>query len=205
MELQKVMISPRNQDAFDVLFNPTQYTLAKANTISEAAVPGLSAPILQYVHGNVRSLTMDLFFDTYEEQTDVTAATQQVYGLLEIDASTHAPPVCEITWGTFWFTGVLDHVSGQFTLFLSDGTPVRATLSVSFKEYIDVDQLVRVNPTQSADHRKRRTVLSGERIDTIAAEEYGDPAKWRVIAEANDLDDPAILNPGQLLTLPALR
>jgi hypothetical protein len=205
MELQKISISPENQDSFDVLFNPTQYSVAKANTIAEAAIPGLSAPILQYVHGNVRTLTMDLFFDTYEEQTDVTEETQNIYDLLEIEATTHAPPICDIQWGTFWFTGVLDHVSGQFTLFLSDGTPVRATLSVVFKEYIDVDMLVRVNPTQSADHRKRRIVLSGERIDNIAAEEYGDPAKWRVIAEANDLDDAAILQPGQALTLPAIR
>jgi hypothetical protein len=205
MELQKISITPQGQDSFDVLFNPTQYTVAKANTISEAAIPGLSAPILQYVHGNVQTLTMDLFFDTYEEQTDVTDETENITGLLEIDPTTHAPPVCDIQWGTFQFTGVLDHVSGQYTLFLSDGTPVRATLSVVFKEYIDVDVLVRVNPTQSADHRKRRVVLAGERIDTIAAQEYGDAAKWRVIAEANDLDDPSVLQPGQTLTLPAIR
>ena len=205
MELQKIFISPQGQDSFPVLFNPTQYSIAKANTISEAAIPGLGAPILQYVHGNVRTLTMDLFFDTYEEQTDVTDETEQIYGLLEIEPTTHAPPICDIQWGTFLFTGVLDHVSGQFTLFLSDGTPVRATLSVVFKEYIDVAVLVRVNPTQSADHRKSRVVVSGERIDLIAAEEYGDPAKWRVIAEANDLDDPAILQPGQALNLPAIR
>lgn len=205
MELQKISITPQGQSSFDVLFNPTQYTIAKANTISEAAIPGLGAPILQYVHGNVRTLTMDLFFDTYEEQNDVSAKTRNIYSLLEIEATTHAPPICDIRWGAFQFTGVLDHVSGQFTLFLSDGTPVRATLSVVFKEYIDVDVLVRVNPTQSADHRKRRVVMSGERIDTIAAEEYGDPTRWRVIAEANDLDDPSILQPGQALTLPAIR
>jgi hypothetical protein len=148
---------------------------------------------------------MDLFFDTYEERSDVTEETDNIYDLLEIDPDTHAPPICDIQWGTFFFTGVLDHVSGQFNLFLSDGTPVRATLSVVFKEYIDVDMLVRVHPTQSADHRKRRIVLAGERIDTIAAEEYGDPAKWRLIAAANDLDDPAVLRPGQALNLPAVR
>ena len=38
---------------------------------------------------------------------------------------------------------------------------------------------------------------SGDRIDTIAAEEYGDPAKWRLIAEANDMEDPANIGAGQ--------
>ena len=204
MELQKVTISPENQMSFQVLFNPTQYTLAKANQIAEAAVPGLSAPILQYVHGNVRTLTMDLFFDTYEERQDVTDQTDNIYQLLEIEPTTHVPPVCDIRWGMFQFTGVLEHVSGQFTLFLSDGTPVRAKLNVAFKEFIDVDQLVRVDPTQSADHRKRHTVRSGDRIDLIAAAEYGDPAKWRSIAEANHLTDPAHLQAGLVLTLPPL-
>jgi hypothetical protein len=205
MELQKITIWPENQSSFKVLFNPSQYALAKANQIAEAAIPGLSAPILQYVHGNVRTLTMDLFFDTYEERRDVTSETRRIYRLLEIEATTHVPPVCEIRWGVFHFTGLLDHVSGQFTLFLSDGTPVRATLNVVFKEFIDVNRLVRVDPTQSVDHRKRHIVRAGDRIDLIAAQEYGDPACWRAIAEANNLSNPAHLQPGLMLALPAVR
>jgi nucleoid-associated protein YgaU len=104
----------------------------------------------------------------------------------------------------FQFTGVLDHVSGKFSLFLSDGTPVRATLNVTFKEFIDVQVLVQEDPTQSADHRKIRTVKAGDRIDTIAAEEYGDAAQWRLIAQANGLDDPTMLQPGDVLRLPAI-
>ncbi len=202
MELQKVTITPQGKGAITVLFNPTNYTIAKSNQISETGIPGLDAPILQYVHGNTRTLSMDLFFDTYEDQKDVTSETKKIYDLLEIDAAKHAPPVCDIRWGTFHFTGVLDHVSGQFTLFLSDGTPVRATLNVSFKEYIEVEVLVMQHPTQSADHYKQRVVKSGDRIDSIAAEEYGTPACWRKIAAANDLDDPASLSPGGYLTIP---
>jgi len=202
--LQKISIQPRGQGAFNVLFNPTQYTLAKANQIAEVGIPGLGAPILQYVHGNTRTLTMDLYCDTYEEGTDVSDDTDNIYGLLEIDASTHAPPICDIQWGQFQFSGVLDHVSGQFTLFLADGTPVRATLNVVFKEYIEVETLVQENPTESADHRKIRVIRKGDRIDLIAAEEFGDPEKWRFIAEANNLDDAADLEPGRSLTIPAL-
>jgi nucleoid-associated protein YgaU len=63
---------------------------------------------------------------------------------------------------------------------------------------------VQVQPTQSADHRKTRVVRSGDRIDNIANEEYGDPGKWRPIAEANDMDDPDQLEPGHVLVIPAL-
>jgi nucleoid-associated protein YgaU len=203
MVFEKASITPEGQDSIAVLFNPTQYGIDKGNQIAESAVPGLEAPILQYVRGNTRTLNMELFFDTYEEQTDVREYTDEIYDLLNIDPSTHAPPICDITWGSFSFRGVLDHVSGKFTLFLADGTPVRATLTVMFKEFIDVEVLVRQRPTQSSDHRKTRTVKSGDRIDNIAAEEYGDAENWRPIAEANNLDNPRQLDPGRPLIIPA--
>src|ERR1700690_3283798 len=196
MEFQKISITPTGQASIQALFNPTQYGVDKGNTIAQAPIPGLVAPILQYVHGNMRTLSMDLFFDTYEEGTDVTTKTNQIYNLLYLDPATHAPPICDLTWGTFHFHGVLDHVSGKFTLFLPNGTPVRATLSVVFNEFIDVQVLVQQNPTQSADHRKTRLLKSGDRIDNIAPDEQGDPTKWRPIAEANDLDTPSQLEPG---------
>jgi hypothetical protein len=207
MGRQLVTIQPAGQSAFQVPFNPNNYSLSKANQIAEAAIPGLNAPILQYVHGNTRTLDMELFFDTYECETvtPVTYDTDKIYKLLLIDPSTHAPPICSVKWGNFILEeAVLDHVNGKFTLFLSDGTPVRATLTVTFKEYIDVDALVRTQPTQSADHRKLRVAKSGDRLDNIAGEEYGDPENWRAIAAANHLDDPADFEPGDVLIIPAL-
>ena len=35
-----------------------------------------------------------------------------------------------------------------------------------------------------------RAIKAGDRLPAIAAEVYGDPRLWRVIAEANDIDDP---------------
>jgi len=204
MEFAKASIQTAGQGKIDVLFNPTQYAVEKSNQIAEIGIPGLESPILQYVHGNTRTLTMELFFDTYEERTDVRDHTDKIYGLLNIEPSTHVAPICDISWGSFSFRGVLDHASGKFTLFLADGTPVRATLNVTFKEFIEVAVLVRENPTQSADHRKARVVQTGDRLSNIAGEEYGDPSNWRPIADANDLDDPRRLEPGRLLVIPAL-
>jgi hypothetical protein len=204
MEYAKASIQIEGAYSIDVLFNPNAYSVEKSNLIAESAVPGLEAPILQYVHGNTRTLSMELFFDTYEEQMDVQAYTDEIYGLLDIDPETHVPPICIITWGSFSFRGVMDHVSGRFTLFLPDGTPARATLNVNFKEFIDVDVLVRQNPTQSADHRKTRLVRSGDRLTALAWEEYGDASKWRPIADANGIDDPKNLEVGKRLIIPAL-
>jgi hypothetical protein len=203
--LTKAFITPQNGDAVPVLFNPNQYSLDKSNKIAEIGVPGLGSPILQFVCGNSRTLTMELFFDTYEQQADVRQYTDQVYGLLGIDRDTHVPPVCLFTWGEFTFSCVLERVGGRFTLFLADGTPVRATLTVTFKEWLDVEVEVRANPTQSADHTTMRTVLRGDTLSGIAATEYADAGKWRAIAVANGIDNPRLLTPGQVLVIPPLR
>jgi nucleoid-associated protein YgaU len=205
MPLEKAYITPKDGERIPVLFNPTQYSFDQANQFAEVGIPGLAAPILQYVRGNTRTLTMDLFFDTYEQQSDVRDYTNQIYALLGIKSATHVPPICTFGWGNFNFTCVVDRVGGRFTLFLADGTPVRATLSVTFKEFIEVEMEVRRTPTESADHTKTRVVQRGDTLSSIAAAEYGDPAKWRPIAKTNRIDSPRVLAPGQLLVIPPLR
>jgi hypothetical protein len=214
-----IAITPDGGKTIQARFNPTQYTLEKGNQIAEFAVPGLGAPILQFVRGNSRTLSLDLFFDVYEppdpapqgldlRKDGVRAYTNQVYNLLEIDPDTHAPPRCTIQWGNHspseekW---VLERVSGRFTLFFPDGRPARATLSVSFKEYIPIDIQVRKKPNQSADHAKRYTVRQGDTLSSIAYAEYGDAATWRPIARRNAIANPRTIQPGLTLIIPPLR
>ena len=204
MALEKARITPDGGLPIPVLFNPTQYTLDHSNQIAEIPIPGLGAPILQYVRGNTRTLAMELFFDTYEQQADVRDYTNRIYGLLEADPSTHAPPICTFTWGDFSLRCLVDRVGGRFTLFLPDGTPVRSTLNVLLKEFVDLSVEVRRNPTESADHAKTVTVRRGDTLSSIAAGQYGSPALWRPIAEANGIDNPRRLEPGRILVIPAL-
>lgn len=204
MSLTKANITPENGSAIPVLFNPTQYSLNRGVQIAETAVPGLNAPLLQFVRGNTRTLSMELFFDTYEDGKDVRTHTSRIYGLLDIVPSLHRPPVCTFAWGKFSFTCVLESVSGQFTLFLKDGTPVRAKLNVSFKEFLSAEVLAKDKPTESSDHAKTHVVRRGETLSSIAAREYGDPGQWRVIAASNGISDPMSIRPGQRLGLPAL-
>lgn len=49
---------------------------------------------------------------------------------------------------------------------------------------------------------KTRVVEEGDTLWDIAAEEYGDPTKWPVIADANDIDNPRNLEVGTTLVIP---
>jgi LysM repeat protein len=205
--LAKAQIAPQSPPGtapIPVLFNPTRYGLGASNQLAEISVPGLSRPILQYVRGASRTLTMQLFFDTYEAGSDVSSLTGAIYSLLDIESTTHAPPVCEFRWGSLTFQGVIERVAGQFTLFLSDGTPVRATLDVTFREFVDVDTSAKLVMTASADHATTHVVMRGETLSSIAAQEYGDPTQWRPIANVNRIDNPRKILPGQVLAIPPL-
>jgi nucleoid-associated protein YgaU len=49
------------------------------------------------------------------------------------------------------------------------------------------------------------TVKSGDSLSKIAKQAYGDGSKWRAIFDANrdQLEDPDLIHPGQVLKLPA--
>jgi Contractile injection system tube protein/LysM domain len=189
-----------------VLFNPAEYTLEKGNTFQQTALPGLGSPITQFTSGGAETLTMELFFDTYTDKAgeDVRNYTERVTGLLLINAEMHAPPICRFQWGRVSFKAVLERVSRRFTMFLSDGTPVRAVLNVTFREYKTLAEQLPRPPLLSADRTKRWVVKQGDSLWAIAAQVYDDPGLWRPIAIANSILRPRQLTPGMELVIPPL-
>lgn len=191
----------------EVIFNPAEYSLEKGNQFANSPLPGLSNPVLSFVHGDADTLTMELFFDTYTNRggSDVRDETKKISRLLEIDPQVHAPPPVRFVWGPLSFRAVIERLTQRFTMFREDGVPVRATLNVTFKEYKTIEEQISDRPTESSDWTKQRVLAEGDRLDLIAAIEYGDSAVWREIAEANDIDNPRLLEFGREIRLPPLR
>jgi Contractile injection system tube protein/LysM domain len=216
-------------DPLAVSFNPTEYTLNKSAQIHEVTIPGLDSPVLQFVRGQTETLALDLFFDSTEQgmddnATSVARLTDQFYKLVKIDGATHAPPVCFFSWGEDFpghrsydslsgstgsqqrhgFKCLVESVRQRFTLFSPQGVPLRATLTVSLKEYKTLtEQIAEINK-QSADHTHVHVVEIGQTISQIAYRVLDDPARWRLIADQNRVLDPLNLKPGTALEIPAV-
>lgn len=143
--------------------------------------------------------------DTEWRQVGVMRIPVTVTKTKQIAVPFKAPPLCVFGWGKIKsFVGYFTAVTVKFTLFLPDGTPVRATANTTLKEYIDKSRVAAQNPTSRSVARKTRIVLEGETLDWIAYEEYGDPAYWRHIAQVNRLVNPKDVRPGLVLNLPPL-
>ena len=194
-----------NQE-FPVVFNPTEYNLEISNSFQEAVPPGLSNPIIQFVNGQTQVLTMDLLFDTYTDGkgTDVSERTKAFADMLAIDGTFHAPPRVEFIWGVFSFKAVIEKLSQRFTMFLSDGTPVRATLNVTFKQFRSLPEQLKQPPPNSADKTKRRIFTSDDSLWQLAFREFREPKYWRLIALRNRIENPFEIAPGDALLIPPL-
>jgi nucleoid-associated protein YgaU len=196
-----------------VLFNPTEYSFERTNSYKATQMPGLGTPLLQFVNGEADQLGMDLFLDDYtdpegptsrerKERDPVGTRIRDISKLLEIDRDLHAPSPVRFNWGPMEFTAVIEKLGRKVTMFHPDGTPARATLSVAFKEYRTLKRQLEEPRRESADKSKRRVIVGRDSLWAMADREYGNVNAWVRIAEANDLDDPRGIAPGDWLILP---
>lgn len=209
LEHAKIKVFKENgEEEFEVMFNPSDYVVEKSNLYSWTRVPGLQSPIAQYLGGEAQTLKVNLFFDTYsndkQEKEDVRIYTKKIYGLMNVEGGLHAPPLCQFSWGSLNFKGIVENVSQQFTMFIETGIPVRAMLSVSFKAVLSLEEMQKNPPLESPDRTKHRMLNQNEQLWMLAAQEYDNPGMWREIARANDIYNPRLLKTGKHLKIPAL-
>jgi len=217
-----VQSSPAQATAIPCQFNPATLKIDKAvnwhpeddhpgqssgkQTGIQQTKPVLNAPMMVFGGGNSATFSLDLIFDTTSEgNKDVRTYTNQLLGLTLICQGKKTPPYVLFVWGEYTsFLSVVTKVEISYTHFLGSGRPVRARAAVSFVQASDTDggKLPAQNPTSMTKARKTHIVQQGERIDTLAYQEYGQCGRWREIAEANGLDNPLDLRPGQILVIP---
>jgi nucleoid-associated protein YgaU len=204
-----------NKDTDEVvrcMFNPHEYTLTKQNRWQRGETKGKNVPRIKFSQGGAQTLKLQLFFDTYAEGTDVREHTNPLWTMMMVNtdktnprSNKSEPPPVSFQWGGLQFDAVITSLSQKFTLFLKDGTPVRTTVDISLEQLGDEEDHPRQNPTSGGgDAHRTRIVQAGERLDLIAYEEYEDATQWRRIADANGLEHPLRLRPGQRLVVPPL-
>jgi Contractile injection system tube protein/LysM domain len=209
-------------EIIECMFNPKEYSISKRNNWGQpksgggaSSNAGTNVPKQQYSGGNPATLTLQLLFDTYAGATgsqDVRKQyTSKIWALAEVDptfidnqTTKSRPPKVRFQWGPAWsFVAVITSITQKFTLFSSNGTPVRATLDVTFQQITDDSQLPGTNPTSGGTGGERQwTVKHGDTLASIAYEAYGDAARWRAIADANHLTAVRDLRPGLQLGIP---
>lgn len=221
---------PQQYAEIVALFNPNQIGISRAVAWEEVRSASGTA-FQQFRTSSPATLSLELFFDTYEDRggrsalgrmaalikpitpftgapaaTSVKTLTDQMGKLAQVNQELHRPPYCELTWGKFQiFSGVITQLDTTFIMFMPDGMPVRARVNCSFIEHTSRSYAGAYRELHSADVVKTRTVRRNDTLQSLAAEEYNDAAQWRLIAKANGIVNPRALQPGMVLTIPKLQ
>lgn len=184
LEMAKIVVE-QSREEIPVMYNPTELSLNRS-----VLVQGEGSNI-QFQRVNQDDLVISLFFDTYEQQTDVRSKTNKILALTVPSVGTNVrkePPVVTFTWAGPLFTGIITKLDQKFTMFLSSGIPVRAELSVTFKAVLSEQEDLQARGYFNC--RQMWQVKEGDRLYLIAQDTLGDPTQWRLIASYNNIYDP---------------
>jgi hypothetical protein len=190
-------------------FNPKEVTIAKSAKWERKTSKGApTAGPPEFSGSEPCKLTLEMFFDaTSTQDAAVVDAVEALFGCCvptpeSIEQKKPSPPLVVLHWGAITsFAAFVTSVSAKYTLFAANGTPIRATCSVSLEE-MPGDPL-RQNPTSgSPEVRRVHRMVAGDTLASVAYAEYGDPTSWRRLAAFNRIDDPLRLAAGSVLLLP---
>ena len=202
-----------NKSELEFQFNPKEYSLSKSTTWNRPTNKSAKT-VTKPEFGGVgpQSVTMELFFDDWENPSPrLVEDIQKLINWLKpsdksLGDNKPQPQILKFQWGSNQtlteFHGFLKSVGVKYTMFKPDGTPVRATASVTLEEVPNEPK--GTNPTSGASTGRRTHVVgAGDSLHSIAYAEYGNPNLWRAVAVFNGIDDPLRVSTGTRLLLPS--
>jgi hypothetical protein len=132
--------SLESPEVFEAQFNPKEISIDKSVPWKKHKSSEGDAPTLEFTAAEPRTLGAELLFDTFEAGTNVQNLIAPLEKLATVDPTRKRPPLIQFSWGSKFpaFAGVIESISVKYTLFLPDGTPVRATVAVTVKEAASV-------------------------------------------------------------------
>ena len=226
-KLSKI-VNGKVENTVEVQFNPEALKLSYSNQVAQpsntqaekgkgagGAKPAgkkVQPPTTQHVGRGATKLSLQLWFDVTGElpqanqgSKDVRELTEKVVALITFaDAGKSdapaVPPQVRFSWGTFLFEGVLESVEESLEFFSPDGRPLRASLNLSLtkQDVIFQRNAAGSDARPSVGTRKLTPASAGNTVQEMAAAR-GQGDNWQAIAQANGIENPRALQPGQLL------
>jgi hypothetical protein len=187
-------------------FNPYEYTVSQTNNYDYKPKAGAETKV-EFKSAGPQTLKLSLIFDAFEnnDSKDVSQTTRKLWKLMTPDYVTEVKkpdaPFVIFEWGVFKFLAVITNMTQKFILFDHNGVPLRAKVDITFTQHKSETkdyQALKADVTSP----QTAAVLPNGRLDSMAADNLGDPASWRDIAEANNITNPLTLRPGQNLLIP---
>jgi hypothetical protein len=199
-----------------VQFNPETLKVTYANQISTPSAPANESgtPGQQFVGAGTTKLSLQLWFDVTAEQPpeteqrDVRKLTEKVvYFITPDENNANAMPAVRFLWGSFQFDGLMESLDESLEFFSKDGIPLRASMSIGLtrqkiSKFEFGKQATTALGAPAKGTRALKAAPAGKTLQGMAAAQ-GKGNLWQIIAAANNIENPRVLQPGQLIDLDA--
>ena len=205
---------------FTVQYNPKEFKVDKKVSWKEVEEQGQDKAPLEFQKGSPRAISMELMFDTTYDGAESSVYlewVQQLLAMTNVDATPGGgesagqgkkrPTSVKFLWSDFELIGVIESITTSYTMFASDGTPLRAKCQVKMKEwdpeafdfddatggqaFIFGEDIAAASGNYSASNTTSRpTVATTQKGQTPSelANKYG--TSTQQICVDNDIDDP---------------
>jgi len=127
-------------------YNPKELQIDKSIPWQKHNKANANGLQLEFTGAEGRSMSIELLFDGYETGTSIQTNVSALEEMASVRDPTNPeddmrrPHHCVVVWGTVMggtdnkFKCVIESMSTKYTMFLTDGTPVRATVTLKLKE-----------------------------------------------------------------------
>ncbi|MBP8250724.1 MAG: LysM peptidoglycan-binding domain-containing protein [Herpetosiphon sp.] len=212
-----------------VQFNPETLKVSFANQVATPAGSGdnSSPQSQQYVGTGTTKLNLQLWFDATAplpkgalpdnatQTDDVRKLTQRIaYFMTPREepkgSKKYIPPAVRFAWGSFQFDGIMDALEESLEFFSPEGRPLRASMTLSLVQ----QRITAYAFGNAANAPPLGAGILGNPVGTLPltptpagtslqalADRHGSGTPWQAIAAANGIENPRLLQPGQLINL----
>jgi hypothetical protein len=197
-------------DSYRALINPDKYTQNYEIAFNEEQGIGTSNASIKYKESRPQGVSFELIFDgtgilsssRTDVQSEITKLKKIAY---DYNGDIHKPNYLKIIWGRgLSFRCQLTSLSINYTLFKSDGSPLRAKASISCKEYQNPKNVAAHADAKSPDVTHEWLVRLGDNLPMLSHKIYGDSSQYLKVAAFNKLDNFRYLVPGTTIYFPPL-
>lgn len=202
--------------AFVVWINPASYTYKYKICYNNRQAQGSNGPSPDFNRIATDTVTLDLIFDGTgvvpspnpsllpppNGIADQLAAFQKL--VFDYNGTIHSPNYLWLSWGTLQFQCRLQSLGLDYTLFMPDGSPLRAKASCTFLGFTSEQQLAKEANNSSPDLSHLVTVKVGETLPNLCYRIYGTSLPYLQVAAVNGLSDFRNLKVGSQLLFPPL-
>lgn len=197
------------QRQYSLMLNPSAMKKSSCICYNQKMPLGLTGFNPKFDVTQPETLNFEFVIDGTGVVKQITSVNDELKKLSQVvytyNDKKHEPNLVRISWGTLKFDGRLTKMDVNYTLFLPNGDPLRAKVTMDFTAAISTKMEAKTANRNSPDLSHMVEVRAGDTLPLLCHRIYNDSSYYPEVAKINKIINMQTLTPGTKLLFPPLR